>query len=272
MKKFFTGIGKGFSDYGPALDFIFKHKLAWFFLIPIVFNIILFAGAWTAIDSFSDYIQALIIDSVSLSGAQFWGAEALQWIINASVALILHILFFFVFAYTGGYIVVILLSPFLAYLSERTEKIITGNEYPFNIQQLMRDVVRGVLIALRNLFFELLIMFGFFLFGFVPFIGWIVALASPIILFFIASYFYGFSFVDYVSERRKLNLKESVQLVKDRRGVVTGNGMPFALILLIPYIGLLFSGFFAITATVAAVISMNDLDEKETNKQLKKHE
>lgn len=261
MKTFFSGFSKGFFDYGPAITFIFKHKLAWFYLVPILLNILLFAGMWTAIGTFSDDLQILITDAIRLNNADFWGAEVLQWIINVSVTLILHIIFFFIFAYTGGYIVVILLSPILAYISEKTEKIITGKDFPFSIHQLMRDIVRGTLIAIRNLVLELLIMLAFFIFSFVPFVGWIVGLFSPIALFIVASYFYGFSFVDYVSERRKFSLKESVDFINKNRGIVTGNGMPFALILLIPYIGLLFSGFLAITASVAAVISITDSDK-----------
>ena len=268
MKTFFKGITKGFTDFGPAISFIFKHNLAWFYLLPIVLNILLFMGSWTAISAFSDYLQQLISDAVSITNASFCCADLIMWIVNTSISLILHVLMFFVFAYTGGYIVVIILSPVLAYISEKTEKIITGNQYPFNPQQLMRDVIRGALIAMRNLGFELLIMLIFFIFSFVPFVGWLVALISPFALFFVAAYFYGFSFVDYVSERRKYNVKESVQFVKQKRGLVIGNGMPFALVILVPYLGLLLSGFVAITSTVAAVISITDPDINESNKQL----
>ena len=275
MSKFFSGIGKGFSDYGPAISFLFKHNLGWFLLVPVAFNILLFAGGFVAIASLSDFLQAEAVSAVSLDGADFFGAQVLSWLLAGTVWLILKILFFFVFAYTGGYIVIILMSPVLAYLSEKTEKILTGKEYPFDIQQLMRDVVRGVLIALRNLLYELLIILGIFILGIIPVIGWLVSLASPFILFFVASYFYGFSFTDYVNERQRLSVKESVQFMKTNKGVITGNGMPFALILLIPFFGLTFSGFFAIIGVVASVISINSISklpkEETTSEQLPSH-
>ena len=262
MNNFFSGLGKGFSDYGPALSFLFKHKLAWFLLAPVVLNIILFAGGYAAVSAFSDFLQAETVSAVSLDNADFFGAQALSWLLAGTVWLILKILFFFIFAYTGGYIIIILMSPVLAYLSEKTEKIITGKEYPFDIQQLMRDVSRGVLIALRNLFYELLIILGIFILGVIPIIGWLVSLASPFILFFIASYFYGFSFTDYINERRRLNVKDSVLFMRHNKGTITGNGMPFALILLIPFFGLAFSGFIAIIGVVASVISVTDISKK----------
>lgn len=258
MNKFFKGFGKGFSDYGPAISFLFKHKLAWTLLVPIFLNILLFAGGFAAIDSLSDYLQAEATNAVSLKDADFFGAQVLSWLLAGSVWLILKILFFFIFAYTGGYIVIILMSPLLAYLSERTEQILTGNEYPFDIQQLMRDVVRGVLIALRNMLYQILFIIGLFILGVFPLLGWVVSLFTPFILFLLASYFYGFSFTDYVNERQRLTVKESVRFMQDNKGTITGNGMPFALILLIPFFGLTFSGFFAIIAVIASVISVKD--------------
>lgn len=47
--------------------------------------------------------------------------------------------------------------------------------------------------------------------------------------------------------------------MKSNRGMITGNGFPFALILLIPFFGLTLSGFVAIVAVVASVISTKDL-------------
>ena len=268
--KFFEGLGKGVADYGSALSFIFKHKLGWFFLVPIFLNILLFVGGFAAIGSLTDYVEAYVLDAVSLKDATFWGAEILSGILAGTVWLIFKVVFFFVFAYTGGYIVLILMSPVLAYLSEKTEQLLTGKEYPFDAEQLMRDIVRGVLIALRNLFYELMVMLVFFIVGLIPVIGWLVGLAAPIVLFLVAAYFYGFSFTDYVNERQKLSVKESVKFMKKNKGMITGNGLPFALILLIPFFGLMLSGFAAIVAVVAAVISTKDIINDIPNSQITK--
>ena len=276
MKNFFKDLGKGFSDYGPALSFIFKHQLAWFFLVPVFLNILLFAGGFAAISSLSDYLQALALKAVSLDDATFFGAQVLSWLLAGTVWIILKIAFFFIFAYTGGYVIIILMSPVLAYLSEKTEKILTEKVYPFDIQQLMRDIVRGVLIALRNLFYQLLIIFGIFILGVIPLVGWLVSLVSPFILFFVASYFYGFSFTDYVNERQRLNVKQSVSFMKKNRGVISGNGMPFSLILMVPFFGLTLSGFVAIVAVVASVISLkeqiSEINNNSNPKELNIHE
>jgi len=52
------------------------------------------------------------------------------------------------------------LSPLLAIASEKVEKVITGNVYKFNMKQLMKDVVRALRIATRNIFYELILILG----------------------------------------------------------------------------------------------------------------
>ena len=208
----------------------------------------------------------------------FWGAEWLapisSYIAGAAgtvVWVILKFIFFFVFAYFGGYILIICLSPVFAFLSERTEELLTGNEYPFNGDQIMRDVVRGVLIAMRNLFIEIGWMVVVFLFGFIPVIGtlfgWII---GPIFLFFVSSYFYGFSFIDYTNERRRLSVKQSVKFMRANRGMAIANGAIFSVFLLIPWCGVTLSGFVAIISVVAATVATHEVADLNNNPYAKK--
>ncbi len=269
MNTFFKGMGKGVSDYGVALRFIFKNGMAWYFTIPIMLNIGLLILGFSMVNSLADYLNTQLLDATQLNHSDAWFAEKLSWLLSGTIFVLLKIAFFFLFAYVGGYIIVILMSPVLAYLSEETEKKLTGHDYPFDIQQLMRDVVRGVLLALRNMFLELLIVIALFIISLFPVIGWLIGLLSPFILFFVSSYFYGFSFTDYVNERQRLNIKQSVRFMKQNRGLITGNGLPFALVLLIPFIGVTLSGFVAIVSTVASVFSIKDhLGEMPTQKEL----
>ena len=133
--KFIQQLSKGISDNGKAVSFIFKHKLAWFFVVPLILNILLFAGGLSLISALSDYLQTEALNISDLDGATFYGSEVLSFLLTALVWIALKVIFFFVFAYTGGYIVLMLMSPALAYLSEKTEHILTGKDYPFDIQQ-----------------------------------------------------------------------------------------------------------------------------------------
>jgi len=143
----------------------------------------------------------------------------------------------------------------MALLSERTEEIITGKVYPFNFGQFIKDIFRGVLIALRNMFIE----FGFLFLGFfvvwIPFVGWVFAL----FLIIVSYYFYGFSMIDYVSERRKMGVSQSVSYVRKNKGLAIGNGFIFSLVFAIPFLGGMIA---AVIAPVAACIAVMDLESR----------
>ncbi len=131
------------------------------------------------------------------------------------------------------YLVVILLSPLLAQLSMKCEKIITGNEYPFDGKQLWQDVIRGVRIVTRNIMWE---YFFFSIIYLIAALGWKEMRMSPIfyLSFAIGFYYYGFSFIDYVNERRKLTVDQSILFMRKNRGLAVAIGLGYSFLLLMP--------------------------------------
>jgi CysZ protein len=159
-------------------------------------------------------------------------------------------LLFMLYSYIFKYIVLIILSPMLAILSEKTSHLLTGAVYPFSFKNFMQDVWRGIRIALRNTFIELGWILLFWIIGFVPIIGFI----SPVYLFFVSCYFYGFSMIDYNNERNRLSIRESIRFVRKNRGMAVANGMIFYLVFFfVPIIGFLVAPTYAIIAATLAV-------------------
>ncbi len=249
------GIKTGLKSYSRALTFIKKHRLSWYFLFPIIFNILLFAIGYASTVSLSSKIYAELNQFINIDHWEFWGSGVLSSIIYFFLHIIFRLLFISVYAFVGGYIVLIFLSPVFAFLSEKVESILTGHDYPFNLKQFFRDIRRGILLALRNMALEIIITIILFLLSFIPMVGLFTGPA----LFFVTAYFYGFSFMDYSLERQKMNLHNSVVFVKRNKGVAIGNGAIFSLILIIPYIGVLISSFISIISVVAATISTLEL-------------
>lgn len=256
----------GFSTYFNAIGFIFTKGLWWAFLFPLLLNILLLIGGFALIDSLTTDIQDWIIGLVGLNGATFFLSDMLSGFLSGFIWVILKVLFFFLFAYYGGYLTLILLSPLFAYLSERTDEILTGKKYPFNPDQWMRDIVRGILIALRNLLIETGWIILMFIVSFIPVIGWLGAIA----LFLISAYFYGFSFIDYTSERRKMKIGQSVRFVREHKWLAVANGSIFALFLLIPFCGVLLSGFAAIVSVVAATLAVQQINPQKESLTVQK--
>jgi len=252
-------IGLGLSTYGKAISLIFSKGLWGWFAVPVILNIALFWFGFELINTLTDFVKTWFFLLTDLQKADFFLSDWLKDFLSGLIWVVMKIIFFFVFAYFGGFITLIVMSPLLAWLSEKTEQIITGKKYPFNPEQLMRDIVRGILIALRNLLLETCFIILAFTIGFIPIIGWFGAIA----LFFISSYFYGFSFIDYFSERQLLSIKQSTQLVQKHKGIAIANGSIFSLALLIPFCGATLSGFVAIVSVIAACIAM--IETKQQN-------
>ncbi|MBL4669324.1 MAG: EI24 domain-containing protein [Flavobacteriales bacterium] len=273
----FKNFGVGFSAYGKAMSMLFTKQLWWFLLFPVLLNIIFLIAGWLGIGSLTDYIENWLKGLMAFDGDSFIGASFLEPIAGYISGIagflvwgVLKFIFFFVFATIGGYIVIICLSPVFAILSEKTEEMLTGNKYPFNGDQIMRDVVRGILIAFRNMFIEFGYMILIFLLGiFIPIIGGVI---GTILLFFIASYFYGFAFIDYTNERRRLTIKQSVKFIRANKGMAIANGMVFSFFMLIPFCGTTLAGFAAILSVVAATIATHKVVDLNKNPYAKNEE
>lgn len=232
IQEFSTAI----SQHGKAFSFIRKNGLSWTFLIPIAIFLILATIGFYSMGELAELLADKFVTDYIF--------------ITTLLVFFLKILFFVILGKWGGYLVVIIMSPFLAYISEKTEKIITGNDYPFNFSQFLSDVIRGILLALRNFCIETLIGIVLYIFSFFT-----VGIAVPIVSIFlvlVSAYFYGFSFIDYTNERRKLSVSESVRYVRQRKAMSCGHGIVFALLIYIPIIGVALSAFYSIIATVAA--------------------
>lgn len=266
----FKNFGVGIGAYGKALSMLFTKQLWWFLLFPIAFNVIVMVASWFGIVSISDAAEAWAKGALQFNDDSFFLAEYLQsssgaisTIVGWAVWFISKVLFFVLYGMFGGYIIIMLMSPVFAVLSEKTEEMLTGNKYPFNGDQMMRDVVRGVLIAFRNMFIEMGYMIAIFILSFfIPVLGGII---GTIILFFIASYFYGFAFIDYTNERRRMTLKQSVQFMRRNKGLAIGNGLVFALAMFVPLCGNLIAGFVAIVSVIAATIATHELVDLSNN-------
>ncbi|HTE07997.1 MAG TPA: EI24 domain-containing protein, partial [Flavitalea sp.] len=145
--------------------------------------------------------------------------------------------------------------PLFAYLSEKTESIMSAREFPFSFQQLLHDMYRGVKLAVRNTLWQAVFTITILLISFIPFIGW----ASPMVMLFVECYYYGFAMLDYSCERNKLSSADSIEYIGRHKGLAIGNGMMFYLMHLVPVIGWIFAPAYAV---VAATISLHDQIEK----------
>lgn len=248
----------GLQSFFKAIPFIFKHKMGWSFFIPLILGVGLFVLGF----GLSNQMSGIALDSLRelfhWNDWSFEGAGYVVDLIQITVWLIVKLFFFLFFSYLIGYLMLILISPLLAYLSERTEEILTGETYPFKWDQFIRDITRGIGIAIRNFFIELGITIVLLLISFIPVVG----LFTPFLLFAVSGYFYGYSFLDYNLERERVNAKMSLKLARKNAPFTASLGIPFALVLVIPYVGSILAGFAAIISAVAASMATHQVKQK----------
>jgi CysZ protein len=250
---FVDNLKTGFSSYVKGVKFIFKHKLWYYFIFPAILSIgIYYLGKYFV------GLEQSINDGLKENNP-----ETLNELIWMNIELVISDGFYVIFTKFTKYIVIILLSPLLAMLSEKIEEIVTGNVYPLNFIQILHDVRRGAKIAFRNMFWEyffLVIVLGLAAFFPKNEFKAILIFSIPMVIGF---YYYGFGFIDYINERRRLNIKQSTYFVRNHRGLAFAIGSVYSLMFMIPFAGVILAPIFAITAATIAMHKIVGLDNNE---------
>lgn len=240
-----------FQSYYEAHRFIIKNKLWKWILIPgLIYTILFIVGIYFFWTSSTSAIQFLLMKS----GVKGW-LDRMQeswlhylFIVGQIIMQLVLLLFYFSLF---KYLFLIIGSPVFAYLSEKTESIIEGKDFPFSMRQLLTDIVRGVRIALRNLVWQSVYLLTILVLSFIPLAGWV----APLVALFVESYYLGFSMLDYSSERNKISYQQSVIFIGHHKGLAIGNGMVFYMMHLVPVAGWLFAPSYAVVAATLSIIS-----------------
>ena len=238
------------QSYFEAHNFIRKHKLWKWILIPGIIYMVLFAvGIYYFWISTGNAVNWLSEKTGLIPWLQKQRNELLSFVFVMIGIMLRLVLTFFYFS-LFKYLFLIIGSPVFAYLSEKTASIIEGKDFPFSFAQLMKDAWRGSKLALRNTIWQTVYLFALFLLSFIPLVGWI----TPLIALFIECYYYGFSMVDYSCERNQLSSSESIVFIGRHRGLAIGNGLMFYMMH-----GLIVVGWIAAPAyaVIAATLSLH---------------
>ena len=242
------------ESYFRAHQFISNHRLwKWIFIPGFLYMILFIAGMivfWESSDAAVTYLSRRV-------GIDRWLHQQKSGILSffflmgeIMVRLILVLFYFSLFKY----LFLIVGSPLFAYLSEKTESIIEGKEYPFSWKQLVKDMTRGVKLALRNTLWQTVYTVSLLILSFFPFVGWI----TPVIMVFVECYYYGFSMLDYSCERHKLSPSESITYIGKHKGLAIGNGMVFYMMHFIPFLGWVLAPSYAVVAATISIYHQKD--------------
>lgn len=240
----------GFASYPKALRLIWKNNLVKYLLLPAILNIIVVAAFIFSGVGVGEWLNGIIERSTeNMNG----------WIHAGMVAIkiILPIVFFALFIFIGGTIVIVLMSPIYTLLSEKTETILTGREFPFDMRQTLKDVWRAIRIAVRNTIKQLSLTVLCLLLNFIPVVG---SVAAIILIFIINAYYFGCGFMDYTYERWRLSPKQSRNETHKLKFIAFSIGAVYSLPLYL-FCGAFIAAFIGGVSAVAATLSQLTLKE-----------
>ncbi|RYY65309.1 MAG: hypothetical protein EOO12_07305 [Chitinophagaceae bacterium] len=240
------------QSFVEAHAFIRRERLWRWILVPgIIYTLLFIIGGYFFLHSFESAYEWFSLktglaawvrkDRSGLLGALFVFAGIFLWLL----AFVLYFSFF-------KYFFLIVGSPVFAYLSEKTEAILEGKDFPFSLPQLLHDVARGIRIALRNGLWQTVYMVALFLISLIPVAGWI----APLIALFVECYYYGFSMLDYSLERARMSAPESIDYIGRHKGLAIGNGMLFYGMHLVPVLGWVLAPAYSV---IAATLSLHKI-------------
>jgi CysZ protein len=256
--RFFDNLSKGFTVFFKAIPFTFKH-FGWLLLFPFLLFLLLFFLSYFLGNTLYHYVSDYIYASIGFSQHTGWFMQILGFLLKSVLFIFFKIIFFFLFYFLSGYIILILLSPLLSYISEKTEKILKQREYPFSWSVWMRQWWRSLKLSLRNMFLLIVLILLVLFITFIPLIGWLVSPFAVILIFLLNAYFFGFSFMDYSFERKNLSISQSIKMVRKNKGLTVALGSFFLISYLIPYLGYFLAPFLAIFVTVAASMAVEEI-------------
>jgi len=245
----FKSTFEGIQAYSGVFKLMRKLKLWRYFFIPILISIatatLVFISAYGLSDNIGRLIAKLWIWD--------WGKEgftSFSTVIGAIVILAIGLIVY-------KHIIMALSAPFMSPVSEKIEAYLTGRQkHDHRKTTFSTQLVRGIRINFRNLAKELLISIPILFLKFIP----VVNIFSTLLLFMIQAYYAGFGNMDYTLERH-FNYRQSIDFVRNNRGIALGNGIVFMLFLLIPVIGIVI--VLPLSVTAASVKTVELLEENQ---------
>lgn len=249
MIKPFRELLAGLHAYWRAHRLIVRHRLWPYLAIPgllsVAYAALLVVLGVAYFGPFSDHLIENMLPDFMRSEAATLITSILLWLVWLLIGYM-----------TYRHIALILFAPFLGYLSERTETLVTGKPAPtFSSRQMLRDLGRGLVINLRLLLLTVVFSLPAWLLVLVPVAG---AIAASAILFWIQAYYGGFGLVDYTLERKRLPVRASIAHVRKHRSRVAGVGIGFLGLLFIPVVGwFLAPAYGAVAGTLATLDTLD---------------
>ena len=225
---------------------LLRGPLSWWFLPAGLVTLFLAGLGWWGIAQLSEKAAELIGSQVSDDPMSPWLHSLTEWLVWLML-LVLKLKL-------TKYVVLVVMGPLFAAVSEAAEAHMTGVETPFSMTRWIKDAVRGLRSAALLAAFEWSLAAGLWA------LGLMVPVLSPVTLplaWLLGAWAYGASVMDCVWEREGKGARAGWWASVKRADVALSVGVPFALWMSVPVlawtVGPLMGGLGA-TATACVAL------------------
>lgn len=202
---------------------LLKGPLAGWFVPAAALTLILAALGWYGISALAQHLSTWLTSQWSWSSDEAWLQTLTEWM--------LWLVLLVVKLKLTKYIVLVVMGPLFAAVSEAAESQITGQSVSLSWSRWVKDAVRGVRSAAVLATFEWTLTLAL----------WVAGLAIPVLspvtlplAWLVGAWAYGASAMDYVWEREGKGARSGWLASLQRPAVALGVGVPFALWMAIP--------------------------------------
>ena len=228
---------RGFSYFLSGFALIFKPKIRFYTIIPLLINITLFT-----IVIF--YAFSMLENFIAVFQAQWRWIEWLIWLIKVVFFIGISIVVFFCFSIFAN----IISAPFNALLARAVEERLTGKQIQLsNKQSLLNLITVSMRSEFRKLiYFSIRIPILLLLF-FIP----IINIIAPLIWFVFSSWMIAIEYCDYPMSNHDIVFEKQRKKMAKNRQLIYGFGVGAMLLTLIPILN-----FITIPVSVAGATNM----------------
>ena len=215
----------GVRLFGRGLGILLRSpRLLLIGALPALLTTLLLAGGMVALVYWIDDL-AVLVTPFADSWAEGWRAavRVAAGVAMFSATLVLGLISFSALTLAVG-------GPFYEYIAEKVEDDLgtppSGAELPW-WRLLWMGVRDGIRLILQSLVFTLPLIIA----GFIPVVGQTVV---PVLMAIVTAWFLAVELVAVPFYRRGMDLKQRRALLRERRGLALGLGLPTALLCMIP--------------------------------------
>ncbi|MGR8010710.1 EI24 domain-containing protein [Streptomyces hypolithicus] len=240
------GVGFGYLLKGQR--WVGRHGKSYGFgLLPGLVTLVLYAGALIGLAYGADDFVAW-----ATPFADDWGST-LVGVFRGALTALLFVLALFLAVITFTAVTLLVGQPFYESLSERVDRSVSPDgTAPESGLPLMRELWISARDSVRILARVLLYWVLLFACGFIPVIGQTVV---PVLGFCVSGFFLAHELIAVALQRRDIDLKQRLTLLRGRRMLTLGFGVPLTLAFLVPVVAV----FLMPGAVAGATLMARDL-------------